>query len=652
MRIGEVDLPSEILEAQDSDKLVVFAGAGVSVPKPSSYPSFVQLVEKIAGRRLRKGEMGHLDRVLSELEEGGRNVRRAAKDMLTNPASKPNSLHRDTLRLFQRPESVRIVTTNFDRHFTSAARAQFGSKTAVFDDGCAVFRAPALPLGRDFHGIVYLHGSVEQDDRRLVLTDRDYGRAYVTEGWAAQFLRELYNEFTVLFIGYGHKDPITDYLARGLPPSGKNQRYALTVPREAAHWEKLDIRPVPYPAKGNHIALVKMLGRWADRTEWGSLEHEHRIREIVGGSTVLDPETEDYLVGALKHPQRVQFFTRHATAPDWLKWADEKGAWKPLFTYGHECDDVAKELAHWFATKFVKQHANDALALIARQDAQVNFRLWIAIAEAVANERGGFQDGERSNWINLLVAAAYPGIESWYLEWILYNCDPAKDIGAAVLLFSYLTRPRLKLRESWMSHVPGYESHSVYWEERHHNVGTNWLARAWSDLLKPNMACCAEEIAAVVTGHLSLAHIMFQSVGQADIARDGFAFAGEPIEEADIDYPRRPLELTAVAAKDTIAWLLEHQEDRGVALLNAWFASEAPILRRLAVHGVSCRTDMDADSKINWLLENRLLYEHYAKPEVFHVLSEAYLSAGTTSRLRLLDAVERGPDRETALGES
>ena len=36
----------------------------------------------------------------------------------------------------------------------------------------------------------------------MVLTDADFGRAYLTEGWAQRFLVDVFREFTVLFIGY------------------------------------------------------------------------------------------------------------------------------------------------------------------------------------------------------------------------------------------------------------------------------------------------------------------------------------------------------------------------------------------------------------------------------------------------------------------
>ena len=69
----------------------------------------------------------------------------------------------------------------------------------VLDSIPEVFRAPALPLGNDFNGIVHVHGAVSHPGG-MVLTDKDFGRAYLTEGWARRFLVALFRHFTVLFV--------------------------------------------------------------------------------------------------------------------------------------------------------------------------------------------------------------------------------------------------------------------------------------------------------------------------------------------------------------------------------------------------------------------------------------------------------------------
>ena len=181
MIISGVEFPEQLILDQRAGRLVIFAGAGVSLDPPSSLPNFVELTEEVVSRKLKKYEKSQLDQVLGASKQAGVNVHRVTKLIVDREGSHPTVLHKSLLSLFPESTSVRVVTTNFDRHFSSAARELFAVPPEEF-------AAPALPLGNDFRGIVYLHGSLERDEQRLVLTDSDFGRAYLTEGWATRFL--------------------------------------------------------------------------------------------------------------------------------------------------------------------------------------------------------------------------------------------------------------------------------------------------------------------------------------------------------------------------------------------------------------------------------------------------------------------------------
>jgi hypothetical protein len=47
-------------------------------------------------------------------------------------------------------------------------------------------------------------GRVAKQADRMVLTDSDFGSAYLTEGWATRFLQRLFTHNVVMFIGYSH----------------------------------------------------------------------------------------------------------------------------------------------------------------------------------------------------------------------------------------------------------------------------------------------------------------------------------------------------------------------------------------------------------------------------------------------------------------
>ena len=240
MQIGPLDIPEELLTALEENRLVVFAGAGVSIPSPSSLSSFPGLVEKILGRTLRKDEEGQLDRVLGRSRDRGTPVHRRAAELLSEPESSFNSLHTSLVRLFGTASAIRIVTTNFDLHFEGAIQASADL------DRVEIYNAPALPIGSSFKGLVHLHGALERAPEELVLTDADFGRAYLTEGWAGRFVVELFREFTVLFVGYSYGDTVMSYLTRGLAPTMGRQRFALTETGERDKWDLLGIQAIEY----------------------------------------------------------------------------------------------------------------------------------------------------------------------------------------------------------------------------------------------------------------------------------------------------------------------------------------------------------------------------------------------------------------------
>ena len=71
MRIGSIDLPAKVIGALRSDELVVFAGAGVSVPPPSNLPSFEVLTEQVGAGCLTRAPDDSFDRFLGRLKTGG-----------------------------------------------------------------------------------------------------------------------------------------------------------------------------------------------------------------------------------------------------------------------------------------------------------------------------------------------------------------------------------------------------------------------------------------------------------------------------------------------------------------------------------------------------------------------------------------------------
>ena len=225
MKISGLDFPNSLLEAIRRRDLVVFAGAGVSMGEPASLPDFKNLAKSISYYSVEDfNEKEPEDQFLGRLHDSGKQVHALAAQLLTQSDPQPTSLHTDLLRLYRNPKDVRIVTTNFDTLFEQAACDVFGRQPEISV-------GPTLPLGRETRGIVHVHGSVEHI-RSMVLTDKDFGRAYLTDGWAQRFLVELFRSFTVLFVGYSHSDVVMNYLSRALPPTETKGRFIVTEKKE------------------------------------------------------------------------------------------------------------------------------------------------------------------------------------------------------------------------------------------------------------------------------------------------------------------------------------------------------------------------------------------------------------------------------------
>lgn len=87
MRLGRIDFPSQLIKAIRSDRLVVFAGTGVSMGEPACLPDFKRLVEWIIKERVTDNTP--LDRILGIHHHRGVHVQEIAKELLSDPTSQP-----------------------------------------------------------------------------------------------------------------------------------------------------------------------------------------------------------------------------------------------------------------------------------------------------------------------------------------------------------------------------------------------------------------------------------------------------------------------------------------------------------------------------------------------------------------------------------
>jgi hypothetical protein len=641
---ADVNVPDALLAAQREDRLVIFAGAGVSVDSPSSLPLFRSLARRIgsdAGIVASDKDLDSPDRFLGDLDLAGRtNVHRRVADILGTEDSAPNLLHTALLRLaVAGGRELRLVTTNYDLHFSRAAEA--------LQIPAPRFDAPALPLGDDFAGIVHLHGSLEQPPARLVVTDQDFGHAYLTDAWAAQFLQRMFRRYTVLFVGYSHADVVMDYLARGLPRG--TSRYALAADDDLFKWRRLDIEAVPYPrsVRGGHEALSVAIVEWADRTSLGLLDRRQRIADLVSAPPPEEPVIADYLAEALTTESTAAFFAEFARGADWLAWAETQDSFKQLAM--DTSDTVAAPaLAHWFASNFVvvESESQRALKTIQLFGGRIGALLWHQIAAALFRAKDA-RPSTLQSWVVLLLETA-PAYASGSLDFLLTTCRWPEDREAALLLLEHLISPHLTIHPTFPIWTEPSEVN-----ERHVRADVSlrgkqhWLAQAWQTLFVPHMIETASELATMVSRALTRAHRMLTAFDAATHDWDPCSFGRSAIEPHPQDQHPEPIDVVIDIARDSLEHLLDHNVDIGSTLIASWAQAQAPLLRRLAIHGWAHRDDKTPDEKVSWLLADGRLFDHAAKHEVFRLLQVSMAAASIELRNTVIDTIqERTPESE------
>jgi len=382
---------------------------------------------------------------------------------------------------------------------------------------------------------------------------------------------------------------------------------------------------------------------WVQLSKMGTLDHERRIREIVQLTPPIDQETASYIEHALEDMVTVRFFTRYARTPEWLHWAQSKQAFRSLFQTTERVDEVAQEMAIWLAQNFVCEYPDDALALVQRQGQRLSPVLWQAIARELAIRDPRPDAGTLAKWVTILLSCAQSDWRPDFLNYLLEDCRYPEDSITALLLFEHLTRPHLGLRP-----VFGFTVEDNATAERVDVAisvegDAHCLRESWKKIFQPNLPLFAEKLEPILTSHLIQAHFQLRAFGRANERWDLLSFHRSAIEPHEQDSHPRELDTLVDASRDIIEWMLKHEPDQAHSVVEAWSTSGVPLLRRLAIHGISESSQIDPDEKMAWVLEKDWLYTFGMKHEIFRLLETAYPKSTEPTRLRLLERVSRGP---------
>lgn len=294
-------IPDELLTARDEGRVVLFCGAGVSQAR-AGLPNFFGLVEKVirhlrisddceAFRLYQKAKQDitdsnkteiSADRIfgLLERDEFSKNeIETSVVKTLKTKTDVDLSAHKILLDIATTQEGkVRLVTTNFDRLFDKC------------DNKVNVWKSPRLPdpaSQSELDGIIYLHGCTDKrytkpEGEGFILTSSDFGRAYLVDGWATSFFKEIIDKYIVVFIGYSADDPPVNYLLEALhKKNGRpHKMYAFQGGENdfaISKWRHKGVNAIAYNEENGHRALWEALEAWAERARSPQNWHKKTI---------------------------------------------------------------------------------------------------------------------------------------------------------------------------------------------------------------------------------------------------------------------------------------------------------------------------------------------------------------------------------------
>lgn len=698
------DIPVELLNRLEDDRVVFFCGAGVSMDGGSQLPDFRSLLcnvyqenhlspDDIEREALEDDAYDKVFELLERTERlGSEQVRQSVAACLSKEPAGPLEMHRDLLSLSLVAGGHRLVTTNFDNRFHEAAE-----ESSRGGAGLRIHAAPALPVPkrRRWRSLVHLHGRIRSghDHSELVLTSADLGRAYLTEGWAARFVSALFADFTVVFVGYSLSDPVMRYLVDAVATERAKGRelggaYAFagydpaktTAERACAKWKARNVKPMPYDERDDHGLLRRTLRRWVGVRR----DPQSRARIALDGIKELpDPREAARVTWALEQPEVVQALVRDRLFTDeedfpkieqWLEEFAKAGLLSRVADYSDgidrpvkvnvvdngsgsqsppRLDQVTKGLACWIARH---AHVPQVFGWVVRKGGKVHPELREEVLHSLGHPPKPISSRLRLFW-TVLLNEQLPDFRS-----LLFLEKQYRQAGSAekrrleeVVLRSLVPRltvlpgpSRRALTQAWSDTGAASTSPIAHCGHLRVRVGSE---RLWPNEMtvprEPNFLCRhAERITTFLLDALALLRHDDQVPNDPVTGRAQLIFRPYWIAAGTDRFdPRHAWTLLIDLARDSYCALAKHDHQRAAALLHRWAQSDESTCKRLVLHALAEDKASDSDMADVVLLQGEPpgIWDPELRNEVLRFLNKA----GSRLRLglfqRIVRAIHAGP---------
>jgi len=185
---------TNIVKAKDHGRLVVFAGAGVSID--SHVPGWAELMEQLGAdiglEDASEDPPGSAQHYLDVRKN--KEYQEKIQEVLKHPHTTFNPLHEIILEL----SPQHIITTNFDQHFEQAIKETSARYSLIKKDS-------DMPYAKGAALYVKMHGDFDQ--RNIVLSKDDFENYSKNFPLIESFVKYVFSSSLVLFVGFSFDDP-------------------------------------------------------------------------------------------------------------------------------------------------------------------------------------------------------------------------------------------------------------------------------------------------------------------------------------------------------------------------------------------------------------------------------------------------------------
>ena len=619
MYLNNIDFPNRIVDSLQNGDLVIFAGAGASMDPPTSLPDFKKLTLKIAedtGYTLKKNDSYEV--FLGMLKAKGVPVNEQAAMILSGTCIEHNKLHEAIIDLFPNMEGVKIVTTNYDQMFEHV----LDSREADY----SVYNAPALPLGCDIHGIIHIHGNVNNPEY-MVVTDEDFGRVYLTDGYVSRFLVKLFESYTVLFVGYSYNDTILRYLTRAMSRNNADRRYILTCDRKS-DWSALGINPIFFPKQG----FVKMRGGLVKLglvAKKGLLDWKKQLSEIDDAPPKdLTVDTEiDY---CLENIERSHVLAKciHGTA--WIPFMDGKKVFDVCFSDTDKLSEQGVLWANWLCDNFVGKDDEAIIQLIYKHNNCIS-RGFVTLLTQKLIKNKSITDEILYKYVVLFDSEL---VDPWIISMLIKEANEREIPCLAFRLYKKLLVCKLTLQPKWLSR----ESY----EYKHTFVGDYFLIQHSWNLIKEEVCDeLAYEVMIFVQEKIKDIHDQYVVIGCATSEKEPWEMSMLVIEDRDEHALREDVfHVLAKMYSDAALYLKEQDANSLRVILSYGVKSESCLMRKIVLKTIRIAHVFESDEILDMVINNGFIESACIKEQVFLLIAKIYMDLTQKQKNTLLDVIE------------